>query len=218
MQMQSHQYRVLCYSTNTTLQVQTTLCNLFSYSRKHTFYNSKLLLHWGSTSILSIPLWSAVQQDMGLWPMNGIMHPSSTLLYSQGAPFCFRHETPFRNLLCNLWRKNNVSIFVNVVIVSLRVLNTVGCHDLFLFKYSQSIKYSIYTLHHIVRGQYVSSDKERSQPTDRRGTIGKSYRTACSISAYLYTYQVIQTNISYECIQHSLTRDGFYKRGLWNKK
>lgn len=107
---------------------ETTLCNFVFLFRKDTYYINHLLLHWSSPSILAIPLWPAIEQDMGLWPMYSIMHPSSTLLDSKRAPFCFRHETPFGDLFRYLWRKNHVPIFVYVVIVSFRVLNTVGCH------------------------------------------------------------------------------------------
>ena len=58
--------------------------------------------------------------------MNLVVHPPARLLDSKVAPFLFEEETVARHLLvCRSW-KEDVSVFILVVLVLLRVLYFIG--------------------------------------------------------------------------------------------
>ena len=70
--------------------------------------------------------WSSKQQDEGLWSMNFVVHPATWLLNSKLAPLFFEQETVAGHLLVGSSGKEDMSIFVFVVLVLLRVLNLIG--------------------------------------------------------------------------------------------
>jgi hypothetical protein len=80
-----------------------------------TSFNSQLRRGSGSRakpgvgdSVLDVLL-SSKQKDVGLRPVNGVVHPSSALLNTYLAPLVFRQESILRNELGNVGGQNNVT-------------------------------------------------------------------------------------------------------------
>ena len=69
--------------------------------------------------------WSSKQQNEWFRSMNFVMYPTARLLDSEVTPLLFEEETVAGHLLVRSSRKQDMSIFVFVVLVLFRVLDLV---------------------------------------------------------------------------------------------
>eukprot|EP00878_Enallax_costatus_P003135 GHUV01003334.1.p1 GENE.GHUV01003334.1~~GHUV01003334.1.p1 ORF type:complete len:135 (-),score=16.70 GHUV01003334.1:90-494(-) len=77
---------------------------------------------------LSIVFGTPEQHDVRLWPVNGIVFPTTRLLYPKASPLVLRQQPVLWQVLSDFGRQHNMPVFVDIIIVLLRVLNVVVCH------------------------------------------------------------------------------------------